>query len=150
VKIMSLSFIIATMVGCASNSALETQTVTPPAVVTLAPGGSAAIATTSWTLRFDSVASDSRCPASADCIAAGEAVLAMHLTSPLVDPLPGTNGGFTLGTTPVTINGFTLTQVSVTPLRNIGETINPKSYRVRINVVGPAQPLSSAPGNAGG
>ena len=47
----------------------------------LAPGGSALIEEVSVTVRFNSVASDSRCPADVVCVQAGDAVVRISVIS---------------------------------------------------------------------
>ena len=119
----------------ASACALGTlESVRTPGSVTLKPGGSATIEGTNWTLRFDSVISDSRCPIGVQCIQAGEALLALALNDPLVDPQPGDGPEFTLGATPRIKYGFKLTATEVTPLRRVNEEIAKKDYRATIRI----------------
>jgi hypothetical protein len=102
--------------------------------VTLAVGARTSIQGTPWTLVFDSVVSDSRCPERVVCIQAGEALLALELASPMADPVPPDNPHFTLGATPVVIEGLRFTTVTVTPVSQVGEAIDPRSYRVTLRV----------------
>jgi hypothetical protein len=117
--------------GCALGTM---ESVRAPGSVTLKPGGSATIEGTNWTLRFDSVISDSRCPIGVLCIQAGEALLALKLTNPLVDPAPGDGPEFTLGALPRTKYGFRITATEVTPLRRINQQIEPKDYRATLQI----------------
>jgi len=106
----------------------------PPETVKLNVGSGAPIAGTPWTVIFDSVVSDSRCPIGAFCIRAGEAVLALELASPLAGPLPLDSPHFTLGTAPVIIEGLRFSQVEVLPLMRPGVTIDPRSYQVTLRI----------------
>jgi hypothetical protein len=119
-------------VGCASGP--ESGTVRPPATVKLSVGGGAMIENAPWTVIFDSVISDSRCPIGVLCIHAGEALLALELASPLADPLPHDSPHFTLGTTPVAIEGLRFTQVEVLPLPRQNVKIDPGSYQVTLKI----------------
>jgi hypothetical protein len=117
--------------ACSSSSS---NGVTPPVEANLGVGGSAAIIGTPWRVMFDSVISDSRCPVDALCIQAGEALLALELTSPYADPLPQDNPHFSLGASPVTVEGFQFTTLDVAPLRHVGDMVDPKSYRVTLRI----------------
>ena len=92
------------------------------------------IENTPWTVVFDSVISDSRCPIGVLCIQAGEALLALQLASPLADPLPHDSPHFTLGTTPVAVEGLRFTQVEVLPLPRQNVKIDPGSYQVTLKI----------------
>lgn len=119
--------------GC-SSSVDGTPSVHPPGSVTLKVGSGATIDGTPWTVQFDSVVSDSRCPIGVFCILAGEAVLALELASPLANPLPQDSPHFNLGTTPVIVEGFRFSQVEVLPLARQNVTIDPKSYEVTLTI----------------
>ena len=117
----------------AACSSSDTTEVNPPATVTLGVGDGAFIKGTPWTVIFDSVVSDSRCPANAICVQAGEALLALELASPLADPLPPDNPHFTLGVAPAKAQGFRFAMTKVTPYP-FGTRIDPKSYRVTFTI----------------
>lgn len=119
------------LAGCSSAILADIEL---PATVTLGPGARIGIRGTSWTLAFDSVVSDSRCPIDVVCIQAGEAVLALALSDPLFDPEPGNPPQFTLGTTPVIKYGFKFTQLNVTPAPRSNVKINRNSYRATLKV----------------
>ena len=121
------SFVIA----CSSSMSTTVQL---PATVKMRVGDSATIRGTSWTLVFDSVVSDSRCPIDVQCIQAGEAVLAMQLANPHAEPQPPDNPRFTLGSRPVTVEGFRLTQVEITPVRHVNQAIAQKSYAAKLHI----------------
>lgn len=126
-----LSLLVLAGIGCSAD-----LTVRVPGTVTLNVGDRAAIQGTSWTVKFDSVVSDSRCPLGVLCIQAGEARLAFALSDPLVDPSPNDNLHFILGTDGVVAGGFAFSQVEVSPIRRQNETIDPKSYVVKIMIEG--------------
>jgi len=119
------------MVACSSSM---NTTIQLPATIKMHVGDSATIRGTSWTLVFDSVASDSRCPVDVECIQAGEAVLAMQLANPLAEPQPPDNPRFTLGAQPVTAEGFRFTQLEITPVRHVNQAIAQKSYAAKLRI----------------
>jgi hypothetical protein len=119
--------------GCSSN-ADPSLSIRPPETIKLTVGSGASIAGTPWTVIFDSVVSDSRCPIGVMCIQAGEAVLALELASPLADPLPQDSPHFLLGTTPVIVEGLRFTQVEVLPLMRQNVKIDPRSYQVTLRI----------------
>jgi hypothetical protein len=104
--------------------------------VKLKVGSGASIDGTPWTVIFDSVAADSRCPIGAFCIQQGEAVLALELASPLADPLPQDSPHFTLGSTPIDVEGLRFSQLTVTPLPTIDHPIDPATYVVTLSISG--------------
>ena len=116
--------------GCASTDA-ELHV---PGTVVLKVGGSASIAGTPWSVKFDSVASDSRCPLGVLCIHAGEGLVSLELTSPVADPPRYDNPRFNLGTTPVTVEGYRFTQIELSPIQRQNTTIDPRSYVVTIMI----------------
>ena len=120
--------------GACSSYPDPSLSIRPPGTVKLKVGSGASIDSTPWTVIFDSVVSDSRCPLGVLCIQAGEAVLALELASPLADPQPHDNPHFTLGATPVTVEGLRFTQVEVLPLMRQNVTIDPKSYEVTLQI----------------
>jgi len=123
--------LLVTMGGCAAGTIGSVQA---PGSVTLKSGTSAVISGTNWTIRFDSVVSDSRCPLGVYCIQAGEARLALQMTNPLVDPIPGEGSAFTLGSTPVARYGFRFTATEITPVKRVGKEIDRRDYRATIKI----------------
>ena len=116
------------VVVAASCSSAVDLSVRVPGTVMLKVGEGASIAGTPWTVRFDSVVSDSRCPLGVFCIQAGEALMALHLDNPAADPPRRDNPYFNLGAAPITVEGYRFTQSGVEPIRRLNETIDPKSY----------------------
>ena len=123
--------LLAGSAGCASSIDSVVQL---PGTVALKVGGGAQIAGSSWTVKFDSVSSDSRCPLGVFCIQAGAAVLVLELVNPLVDPAPGSDLHFQLGATPVLKYGFRFTQVELWPIRRQNDVIDPKRYLAKIMI----------------
>jgi hypothetical protein len=120
--------------GACSSYAGPARSILPPGTVKLKVGSGASISGTPWTVIFDSVVSDSRCPLGVLCIQAGEALLALELASPLADPLPHDNPHFMLGTTAVTVEGLRFIQVEVLPLMRQNVKIDPTSYEVTLRI----------------
>jgi hypothetical protein len=129
-----VSALIVSAGGACSSYAGPARSIRPPATVKLKVGSGASIAGTPWTVMFDSVVSDSRCPLGAFCIQPGEALLALELASPLADPLPHDSPHFLLGRTPATVEGLRFTQVEVLPLVRQGVKIDPRSYQVTLQI----------------
>lgn len=128
---------IVSLCGAVLLAACSTTTLSSvdlPATVTLGPGAHVGIRGTSWTLAFDSVVSDSRCPIDVVCIQAGEALLALALNNPLVDPAPGNPPQFTLGIGSVNKYGFKFTQLAVTPAPRSTVRIDRGAYRATLKV----------------
>ena len=97
-------------------------------------GASHVIGTTQWSVKLDSVISDSRCPLGVLCIQAGEALLAMELTNPAADISPPDNPHFALGTTQLTVNGFRFFQIDIQPIRQQNQTIDQSAYVATLRV----------------
>jgi hypothetical protein len=129
-----LSALIVSAGGACSSYRDPSLSIRPPETVKLKVGSGASIAGTPWTVIFDSVVTDSRCPLGVMCIQAGEAVLALELASPLADPLPQDSPHFTLGTAPVIVQGLRFTQVEVLPLMRPDVKIDPWSYQVTLRI----------------
>jgi hypothetical protein len=75
---LALAFCLLWLTGCAGESPLEPTPI--GAAFTLGPGESAT-AVPSLRIRFVGVTSDSRCPADAICITAGDAVVQIDIVS---------------------------------------------------------------------
>jgi hypothetical protein len=131
---MLISALIVSSGGACSSCADPSLSIRPPGIVKLKVGSSASIDGTPWTVIFDSVVSDSRCPIGVFCIQEGEAVLALELASPLADPLPHDSPHLTLGMTSVTVEGLRFTQVELSPLMMQNVKIDPQSYVVTLKI----------------
>ena len=132
-SLMVFSSIALGLAGCQGESALNVPN-SAPVTLTLHIGSGALLADTPWTVIFDSVLADSRCPIGAMCIAQGEARLALELSSPLADPLPQDKPHFQLGIAPIAVEGLHFSQVAVTPLPRIGDPIDPSTYVVTLRI----------------
>ncbi len=119
--------------ACSSSGGYSCSDEDAPRYV-LHVGGSHVVGTTQWSVKLDSVVSDSRCPLGVLCIQAGEALLAMELTNPAADPGPPDNPHFTLGTTQVTVDGFRFFQIDIQPIRQQNQTIDPSVYVATLRV----------------
>ena len=96
---------------------------------TLAPGQSQSVAST--TLTFVGVTSDSRCPANAICVTAGDATVRVDLSR------RGTTSSHELHAAskqPVTVNELTIELVEIAPYPFLPNPIDPAAYRVTLRV----------------
>jgi len=138
-RVPAYAALMLAIAGCSSNSDLLLS-VRVPGSVRLSVGSSAAIVGTPWRVKFDSVISDSRCPLGVLCIQAGEALLALELTSPVADSRATGNSGptdnphFTLGTTPTTVEGLQFSQAEVLPIQRQGVQIDRRTYLVTLTI----------------
>ena len=131
----AISTIPALLLGVACSSSVATSCSDEDAPrYALHVGGSHVIGTTSWSVKLDSVISDSRCPLGVLCIQAGEALLAMELTNPAADAIPPDNPHFALGTTQLTVNGFRFFQTDIQPVRMQNQTIDQSAYVATLRV----------------
>lgn len=141
IVILALVVLIA---ACSSDDSDAVSTVTPiPQTVTvaalgeavsLAPGEAVDIADEGVALALHRVADDSRCPAGAQCITAGRAVVVMSLKGPDFDPgqiefLVATGGGG------LTLAGpYTITLQSLEPDPPPEGGVDSGGYRVTVTV----------------
>ncbi|MFP6594592.1 MAG: hypothetical protein VB860_06405 [Dehalococcoidia bacterium] len=102
--------------------------------ISLSPGQSAEIADEDVELAFHRVANDSRCPAGAQCVNAGTAVVVMQLISPEFDPgqiefivSPGGGGEILAGP-------YTVTLLTLDPDPPSGDGVDAGDYRITFNV----------------
>ena len=98
------------------------------------PGESVVLEGTDLALRFDRVASDSRCPADVLCVTQGDAVAVVSVTR---EGRPAT--GLLLHTEPgegqrVTIDEWILTLSSLDPYPHLSRPIAPSDYRATLRV----------------
>jgi hypothetical protein len=120
------------LVACAANPA-------GPSVVSgqefqLRPGMSVTVEGTDLGLRFDVVASDSRCPADAVCVALGDAEAVFTISEA---GRPATS--VTLHTRPgegqqATVGGFSFVLTRLDPYPSVGSRIPPDDYRASLRV----------------
>jgi hypothetical protein len=87
---------------------------------------------TSMQLRFVSVLSDSRCPANALCVHAGDALVRLEVINPVSDRTVydlHTNNG-----QPVRHDDVTITLVELSPYPYAGQEIAPRDYRATLRL----------------
>jgi hypothetical protein len=96
------------------------------------PEETVALSGTDAALRFEAVAADSRCPADALCITAGDATAVFTLTR------GGASTNLSLHTAGEgrrsTVEGFTLTLVRLDPYPYSGRPVSPSDYRASLRV----------------
>jgi len=98
---------------------------------TLAPGGTASIAETTARIRFDLVASDSRCPADAFCIQGGDAIVRIQVWS---NTASGTYDLHTGSLQPAVHEDLTISLVQLSPYPFSAHPIDAQDYRVTLLV----------------
>jgi hypothetical protein len=105
--------------------------VTPSEPFTLALGETVSIANTAWSLSFDAVTEDSRCPVNVECVWAGQAVL--HLTAARpgeTEALTLTLGSETMVPEPIGDTGVFLTVSDLQPYPVAGTPIPQRAYAI--------------------
>ena len=137
VRMRYLSTIVFSTILAASLAACSSPTApTDPTVVTMAPGQSTSVGALS--VKFLGVTIDTRCPANALCIQAGDAYVALEASTLLgardfeLQLLNPTKKGTTHGS-----YSIELQEVSPYPF---GEPIKPADYRVKLRIAKDIQP----------
>jgi hypothetical protein len=125
-----LLLITAGLVATCCNGSVTTVNELP-ATVRLAIGEEVRVRSPELRLRFDRVLQDSRCPMGALCIVAGSATLKLRVTGP---GAPADSSLVLDNTRPDSSTGVILRVTAVTPLPQIGATIDPGSYRVILEI----------------
>lgn len=119
------AFVLASMVAC-NGTPTQPDRVQGGQPFDLRVGDSA-LTTDDLRVRFDTVRSDSRCPLDALCVRAGEAVIALTLSTPGEAAV-----GRELDTTPArsatTYLNFTITLTSLAPYPRSDRQIQPGDY----------------------
>ena len=118
------------LAGCVAATARQPQVVAPGAPVTLAPGETASIGSTSTRVRFLSVTEDSRCPRDTTCIWAGEVQVSIEILEASKQPtrVQMKEGGS------ADAGQWRLTLVSVEPHPMTTVTIAAGQYRVTFEI----------------
>lgn len=113
--------------GCSSGPTAPTREVPLGREFTLQPGESAAIQSTELRVSFEKVVSDSRCPADAICVWAGDAVVSLGVGAATVElrshSAPETSVG-----------AYRVRLERVEPYLYSGRTIAPGEYRAVLKV----------------
>ena len=121
---MKWLLVLVLVVGCASPAQPDRVPKGEPFDLHI---GESALTTDDVRIKFDTVRSDSRCPADVQCVRAGEAVIALTLSR------PGEVGvGRELDTTPArsstTFLNFTITLTSLQPYPRSDRQTRPEDY----------------------
>jgi hypothetical protein len=120
--VLLVCLVSVTACGLASPSPVDSE-------FTLAPGQSQTVAGT--TLTFVRVTSDSRCPANAICVTAGDAIVRVDVSG---RGRSSTHELHTGNMQPVKANDLTIELVEVAPYPFSTSPIDPPSYRVTLRV----------------
>jgi hypothetical protein len=121
---------LAVAAGCATTAPPAPQGPVD-ALLTLSPGQTAAVASAPVRVRFDGVKNDSRCPADAACIQAGEAIVAITVVA------SDRRQAYELrapGATPVVHDGLTIAVERLDPPPAGSRPIRPADYRLTLRV----------------
>jgi hypothetical protein len=124
--------LLASIVACACSTGPTSPTgAALGEEFTLRPGAAATIEGTGLTIRFQAVASDSRCPADVICIHPGEAVVALGAVF--------TGGGLsweasTAAASDVVVGGYLVRLVRLEPYPYSSTRIGPGDYRATLLV----------------
>jgi hypothetical protein len=124
------SFAMCALVAC--DESVTAPTVGLNQEFVLAPGESARVADTGFTIRFIGVQGDSRCPADAVCIQGGDALVHIEVLS-----IGGGRQEYDLHTgdlRPVMHEGLTIALVKLEPYPFSSRTIQPGDYRATLRV----------------
>jgi hypothetical protein len=129
-NLKTICFIILCTVSCSSSPAAPTAEVPLGSEFSLKPGESALVVSTDLVITFLQVVNDSRCPADAVCIQAGDAVVALSVG----------NAGVELrsNSAPETVVGSYLLRLErVEPYVYVSKPIEPKDYRAVLKLTRP-------------
>lgn len=130
---MSLKTVFVTIllaVGCSSSPAAPTAEVPLGSEFSLKPGESAIIESTDLRVTFQRVVQDSRCPADAVCVQAGDAVVALIVGKAGVELRSNSAPEAAVGS-------YVLRLERVEPYVYSSRTIEPKDYRAVLKVTRP-------------
>jgi hypothetical protein len=118
------------LAGCLEHA--TTPSVAMGTEFVLKPSEAASLTGTDALLRFEAVAADSRCPADALCITAGDATAVFTLTR------SGASTNLSLHTAGegrrTSVEGFTLTLLRLDPYPYSGRPVSPSDYRASLRV----------------
>jgi len=119
--------------GCKATADCVAPTASVGEEFELAPFGTAAIRGTTFTVRFDSMISDSRCPSDVVCIWGGSAAIHVAVFDAGTEKF---QGRLNTGEEPRTIvvDKFELAIVAITPVPRSDSRIAAKDYRARLKL----------------
>ncbi len=130
--ILSLCGWLLVAAACASQPSGPTGRLNEQIVVPI--GGTVRLPDARFSIRFDEVTGDSRCPADALCLLGGDAVVAVTIT-----PRPGSAVRYelhTAGPAAIRHSGFTVTLEQLSPYPFSGQPIDPATYEATLRVTG--------------
>jgi hypothetical protein len=118
------------LADCGATRSVDSRTVEPGAIVTLAPGQWVSVKSTSMKVRFVAVTEDSRCPRDVTCIWAGEVKVQLEIrqSSQLASPVEIREGGSTAA------GAHRVTLVQVEPQRTSTTPIAAQDYRATLKM----------------
>jgi hypothetical protein len=133
------AFALVSLAACGSGTGQPGATAVSPNTTAsldeafaLAPGQAVTVGALSLTVRFDSVTADSRCPASVQCVWAGDG--AVHLTVTRSGAVREVDLHTTLDPQTLSETGYTLTLVALDPAKATADPIPAASYRATLIV----------------
>jgi hypothetical protein len=129
-SLKTLCFIILAACSCSSTPAAPSAEVPLGREFSLKPGESVIIESTDLRVTFLKVVNDSRCPADAVCIQAGDAVVALRVGKAGVELRSSSAPEAAVG-------AFLLRLERVEPYAYSGKTIEPGDYRAVLKVTQP-------------
>jgi hypothetical protein len=121
-----------TLAACATSP--TASSVPAGSDVLLRPGESVSVEATAFSVRFDAVAKDSRCPADAVCVTLGDAEAVFTVTESGRPSVP-----LTLHTEPgegqrAAVGALNLTLTHLDPYPYSGRPVSPRDYRAWLRV----------------
>lgn len=129
-NIKTICFAILCTVSCSSSPASPTAEVPLGSEFSLKPGESAMVESTDLLVTFQKVVQDSRCPADAVCVQAGDAVVALTVGKAGVE--------LRSNSAPETVVGSYLLRLErVEPFVYVSRPIEPKDYRAVLKLTRP-------------
>jgi hypothetical protein len=126
----TVCFIVLGAIGCSSSPVAPSAEVPLGREFSLKPGESAAIESTDLRVTFLNVLSDSRCPADAVCVWAGDAVVALSVGRTGVELRSTSSPEASFG-------AYRLRLERVEPFVYSGKAIEPADYRAVLKVTRP-------------
>lgn len=135
-RFMASAGALSILVSCASSPTVPSV---PLAEFVLAPGESAMVSGTGLTVRFERVVNDSRCPANALCITAGDAEIALSVRR-AGRPAEGLSLRIAGGGSRAELGDWVLSFTQLSPYPFTDRTIAPGDYRATFRVDPAPQP----------
>jgi hypothetical protein len=130
VRLISIVFCLMAVTACADQTPTSPTPVNQEIV--MAPGQTVNVSGAGMSIRFEGVLSDSRCPANALCVWAGDAHVRIQ-----VRPSTGSNGAYDFHTAenaPVKHGDVTIELTQLFPYPFTTDPIDPSAYRATLKV----------------